>query len=108
MSPLRSPKASPAGISNVVRVPSARPSRRCSTAGDSSPAPRDSVAGLSLKVLITSPAGPDRRECSGRDEPVWTVGRAEGEALRSEEHTAELPSPCKLVCRLLLVKKKKR
>src|SRR2546430_9518169 len=26
---------------------------------------------------------------------------------RSEEHTAELPSPSKIVCRLLLVKKKK-
>src|SRR2546426_4962950 len=25
---------------------------------------------------------------------------------RSEEHTSELPSPCNLVCRLLLVKKK--
>src|SRR5205807_9763146 len=27
--------------------------------------------------------------------------------LRSEEHTSELQSPCKLVCRLLLEKKKK-
>src|SRR5205807_8238735 len=27
---------------------------------------------------------------------------------RSEEHTSELQSPCKLVCRLLLEKKKKR
>src|SRR2546426_2481179 len=27
---------------------------------------------------------------------------------RSEEHTAELQSPCNLVCRLLLVKKKRR
>src|SRR5256885_8535901 len=26
--------------------------------------------------------------------------------VRSEEHTSELQSPCKLVCRLLLVKKK--
>src|SRR2546426_7638299 len=31
-----------------------------------------------------------------------TVGRA-----RSEEHTSELQSPCNLVCRLLLEKKKK-
>src|SRR5256885_15852522 len=29
------------------------------------------------------------------------------EALRSEEHTSELQSPCNLVCRLLLEKKKK-
>src|SRR2546426_8661303 len=29
-------------------------------------------------------------------------------SLRSEEHTSELQSPCNLVCRLLLEKKKKR
>src|SRR5688500_6395621 len=31
---------------------------------------------------------------------------AEGTFLRSEEHTSELQSPCNLVCRLLLEKKK--
>src|SRR2546426_3498649 len=30
------------------------------------------------------------------------------EFVRSEEHTSELQSPCNLVCRLLLEKKKKR
>src|SRR2546426_8716840 len=30
------------------------------------------------------------------------------ESLRSEEHTSELQSPCNLVCRLLLEKKKKK
>src|SRR5256885_12914703 len=30
------------------------------------------------------------------------------DALRSEEHTSELQSPCNLVCRLLLEKKKKK
>src|SRR5256885_11307876 len=30
-----------------------------------------------------------------------------GDLLRSEEHTSELQSPCNLVCRLLLEKKKK-
>src|SRR2546426_4475399 len=30
-----------------------------------------------------------------------------GSGLRSEEHTSELQSPCNLVCRLLLEKKKK-
>src|SRR2546426_3967096 len=29
-------------------------------------------------------------------------------AIRSEEHTSELQSPCNLVCRLLLEKKKKK
>src|SRR5256885_8853606 len=31
-----------------------------------------------------------------------------GKKLRSEEHTSELQSPCNLVCRLLLEKKKNR
>src|SRR2546426_9401125 len=35
----------------------------------------------------------------------WLVG---GGAQRSEEHTSELQSPCNLVCRLLLEKKKKK
>src|SRR2546426_8180661 len=35
-----------------------------------------------------------------------TVGRLR--TLRSEEHTSELQSPCNLVCRLLLEKKKSR
>src|SRR5256885_10699837 len=33
-------------------------------------------------------------------------GLANGFLLRSEEHTSELQSPCNLVCRLLLEKKK--
>src|SRR5256885_4589055 len=35
-----------------------------------------------------------------------TAGHMDG-VLRSEEHTSELQSPCNLVCRLLLEKKKK-
>src|SRR2546426_3756170 len=34
-------------------------------------------------------------------------GRRAGRRTRSEEHTSELQSPCNLVCRLLLEKKKK-
>src|SRR5256885_10889793 len=34
--------------------------------------------------------------------------RAELRVVRSEEHTSELQSPCNLVCRLLLEKKKER
>src|SRR5256885_9648426 len=33
--------------------------------------------------------------------------RGEAERVRSEEHTSELQSPCNLVCRLLLEKKKR-
>src|SRR5256885_11466315 len=46
--------------------------------------------------------------------PRWPNGRmprrwhaASGRPWRSEEHTSELQSPCNLVCRLLLEKKKK-
>src|SRR5256885_8389256 len=35
------------------------------------------------------------------------AGGAESLLIRSEEHTSELQSPCNLVCRLLLEKKKK-
>src|SRR2546426_4159869 len=35
-----------------------------------------------------------------RLKPLWST-------MRSEEHTSELQSPCNLVCRLLLEKKKK-
>src|SRR5256885_7411045 len=41
----------------------------------------------------------DRRGADGLD----PLGR-----VRSEEHTSELQSPCNLVCRLLLLKKKKK
>src|SRR2546426_8214221 len=34
--------------------------------------------------------------------------RGNGRQTRSEEHTSELQSPCNLVCRLLLEKKKKK
>src|SRR2546426_2039616 len=41
-----------------------------------------------------------------RAEPTAGVRRDDAHA-RSEEHTSELQSPCNLVCRLLLEKKKK-
>src|SRR5256885_1925106 len=42
---------------------------------------------------------------------AWALSRCRGsgdaqQSLRSEEHTSELQSPCNLVCRLLLEKKK--
>src|SRR5256885_7929829 len=44
-------------------------------------------------------------------EPRLAHGRSKSgarRAFRSEEHTSELQSPCNLVCRLLLEKKKKK
>src|SRR2546426_1667969 len=48
---------------------------------------------------------------SGKSSLAFDTIYAEGqrryiESLRSEEHTSELQSPCNLVCRLLLEKKK--
>src|SRR2546426_4661394 len=51
-----------------------------------------------------------RRARQVRDRPEHRGGPDEAEAYgerRSEEHTSELQSPCNLVCRLLLEKKKK-
>src|ERR1039457_5959010 len=39
---------------------------------------------------------------------VADINGIPGDGSRSEEHTSELQSPCNLVCRLLLEKKKKR
>src|SRR2546426_8713807 len=39
--------------------------------------------------------------------PEWPAGYWPAGDARSEEHTSELQSPCNLVCRLLLEKKKK-
>src|SRR5256885_8241384 len=38
--------------------------------------------------------------------PLFFLGSGEEIGRRSEEHTSELQSPCNLVCRLLLEKKK--
>src|SRR5256885_16299171 len=40
-------------------------------------------------------------------QPERAAGGHAGRRARSEEHTSELQSPCNLVCRLLLEKKKK-
>src|SRR5256885_7087928 len=56
-------------------------------------------------TLFRSPgAGPGRRALLERDLERYRphAGRRD----RSEEHTSELQSPCNLVCRLLLEKKK--
>src|SRR2546426_7320677 len=42
------------------------------------------------------------------DPRVLGCERVAREEVRSEEHTSELQSPCNLVCRLLLEKKKKK
>src|SRR5256885_3889352 len=54
---------------------------------------------------VAHPAGPPRAAPAW---PRWTRGVGYRRRFRrSEEHTSELQSPCNLVCRLLLEKKKK-
>src|SRR5256885_9919439 len=48
------------------------------------------------------------RRASRRRFTGWARGLPARESPRSEEHTSELQSPCNLVCRLLLEKKKKQ
>src|SRR2546426_5065215 len=51
--------------------------------------------------------GRGRREGERRGQGGSPAAQADGrDSLRSEEHTSELQSPCNLVCRLLLEKKK--
>src|SRR2546426_6989614 len=50
-----------------------------------------------IRASATAPAGSSRKAATVRP----------GAVRRSEEHTSELQSPCNLVCRLLLEKKKK-
>src|SRR2546426_3997589 len=83
--------------SSAVTTPTSRPSRTTATA--SKPSER-SAASASASVAVDSTATTGRR----RSERTLRVTRR---GPRSEEHTSELQSPCNLVCRLLLEKKKK-
>src|SRR2546426_7849582 len=51
--------------------------------------------------------GPGARQQCVEEEPAGDPGVSGQLDIRSEEHTSELQSPCNLVCRLLLEKKKK-
>src|SRR5205807_9732128 len=68
-----------------------------------------------LSALGAAAAAPWRHQYEdGRDRPVREGRERAGHDRRhqppprSEEHTSELQSPCNLVCRLLLEKKKKK
>src|SRR5256885_6985744 len=54
------------------------------------------------------PRGVERSKVEACPEPEHALGEVltDHRPLRSEEHTSELQSPCNLVCRLLLEKKK--
>src|SRR3989454_7478089 len=60
------------------------------------------LAGLNATLTLPGIAGIILTIGMGVDSNVLILER-----IRSEEHTSELQSPCNLVCRLLLEKKKK-
>src|SRR2546426_6132196 len=66
-----------------------------------------SITPLAPRVMVTRPSDPCAADGmkipSVRLRAACTSGRR---TIRSEEHTSELQSPCNLVCRLLLEKKK--
>src|SRR5256885_5622567 len=62
-----------------------------------------------FRSRLSLPCGPHiRLFFRARTPDETTLGPYNRCASRSEEHTSELQSPCNLVCRLLLEKKKKR
>src|SRR5205807_3351895 len=67
-----------------------------------------------VDVHVGDFTGDKKDDIAGRVQPTgkWWVASSLGNSfnntVRSEEHTSELQSPCNLVCRLLLEKKKKK
>src|SRR5256885_5829966 len=60
---------------------------------------------ISFSAALSSPRSCTARAACQRN-IAFAFGSAVAAAPRSEEHTSELQSPCNLVCRLLLEKKK--
>src|SRR2546426_10847849 len=67
---------------------------------------RDLLSGVrrTLRAAVLRAGG---REIDVRADEFFAVFKRAVDAVEAEEHTSELQSPCNLVCRLLLEKKKK-
>src|SRR5205807_3024828 len=88
-----------AGVSTSWRCTSAISASSCSDDTPVPAAPLSGSAGCSPPGVQIVPM-----DCY----PTWAIEQESGACPRSEEHTSELQSPCNLVCRLLLEKKKKK
>src|SRR3989454_8530425 len=60
----------------------------------------EAIEGCKRRLAVEAPADVVQKE--------WERAYVRVQKQRSEEHTSELQSPCNLVCRLLLEKKKKK
>src|SRR5256885_8532246 len=101
----------------MIRPPPRSPLFPYTTLFRSSTRPHADSPSISARCSQNSPIGTGtrRREEPARRESYASYSpSARRESLhefassRSEEHTSELQSPCNLVCRLLLEKKKKK
>src|SRR5215467_8680856 len=88
---------------HVERAPMLRRFQGMRTRGARPGHPHDHRA-----LHVARSGGSSRDESHTRAAHPGDDGGARGARERSEEHTSELQSPCNLVCRLLLEKKKKR
>src|SRR3989454_11498825 len=68
----------------------------------------DRLEGGGLPGTVGADDADDLPDPDAQGDAVEDVDLAVAADERSEEHTSELQSPCNLVCRLLLEKKKKR
>src|SRR2546426_8085307 len=90
------------GVVGIAETDSTRPA--FSVAGQRPTANRITLDGLSFGgVMVPQDAIRSTRVVTN----TYDVARGQFSGARSEEHTSELQSPCNLVCRLLLEKKKK-
>src|SRR5256885_2405844 len=98
----------------MIRPPPRSPLFPSPTLSRSALTPSSSAASL-IRNTVTRPAYPP--QLPGEIDDPASIFRGSGHPgartaedasrIRSEEHTSELQSPCNLVCRLLLEKKKK-
>src|SRR6266446_7117075 len=92
-----------AGAYNLTRVPVGTYDLRISATGF------QTALHSAITLVLNQTARVDMQMKMGQvTETVEVSGSAPVLQTRSEEHTSELQSPCNLVCRLLLEKKKKK
>src|SRR2546426_3801687 len=97
------------GTRSAVRTPPATTTSPSTHASRRSAAPRSTHAPSAAPAASANPTDGRYNVRSATNTPAGYNRFATGNnATRSEEHTSELQSPCNLVCRLLLEKKKKK